>query len=318
MHRDPIETHNGARPVLRLISVMDERSTDVQLTSPLLSIAPGPTRVLCSSKDLGWRGLILEKHFSAPGERASAHIDCNVISMSTGASFRFGYREPGGRFVECQHRRGAIVVTPSGDVPEMRLHTATEFVHCGLEENFTRSVAEESGCQKAPHPVFRPGILDKTIRRILELLLEEITTEARLGSLFVDSLAHALATRYLQLDPASSKNVEPRVSSLPSRVLDRVLGKIESNLDADLSLESLAKESGYSRAHFLRMFQAATGLTPHRYVVNLRIRRAQERLRQKDRIIDVAASCGFSSQAHMTTLFRQCLAMTPAEFRRNA
>lgn len=45
---------------------------------------------------------------------------------------------------------------------------------------------------------------------------------------------------------------------------------IESSLDADLSLASLAKESGYSRAHLLRMFHAATGLTPHRYVVTLR------------------------------------------------
>ena len=238
--------------------------------------------------------------------------------MVSGSPTRFTYREPSGAFVECQNRRGSIIVFPSGDVPAVRLHKPSEFVHCALEEDFTRRVAEEIGCQQTSRPCFRARIYDKAIRRILELLLEELSTETRLGSLFVDSLAHALATRYLQLDTASSNSVEPRVSSLPTRVLNRVLEKIESNLDADLSLANLAKESGYSRAHFLRMFQSATGLTPHRYVVNLRIQRAQERLRQKDRIIDVAASCGFSSQSHMTTLFRQCLATTPAEFRRNA
>jgi AraC family transcriptional regulator len=293
-------------------------SESCETISPLVSIMPGPTRVLCSSKHLPWRGLVLERHFTAPGERAAGYIDKNVISMVTGSPSFFAHCEPSGAIVEWKNRRGTIIVIPAGDVPAVRLHKATEFVHCALEEEFTRSVGEEIGCHQASRTFFRPGIDDKAIRRILMLLLEEVSTETRLGGLFVDSLAHALATRYLQLRPSCSRSVAPRVSSLPPRVLSRVLEKIESNLDADLSLASLAKESGYSRAHFLRMFHAATGLTPHRYVVNLRIRRAQERLRQKDRIIDVAAACGFSSQAHMTTLFRQCLATTPAEFRRNA
>lgn len=103
------------------------------------------------------------------------------------------------------------------------------------------------------------------------------------------------------------------------RVLSRVREKIEANLDADLSLQSLAEESGYSRAHFTRLFRQSTGLTPHQYVMSLRLKRAQHQLKQRgSRIIDVAVSCGFSSQSHMTNLFRQRLEMTPGEFRRNA
>lgn len=110
-----------------------------------------------------------------------------------------------------------------------------------------------------------------------------------------------------------------RVSPLPARLLSRVQDKIHANLDSDLSLGTLAEASGYSRAHFLRMFRAATGLTPHQYVLDLRLSRAQEWLRKKDEsIISIAASCGFSSQSHMTSVFRQRLEMTPAEFRRNA
>ena len=109
------------------------------------------------------------------------------------------------------------------------------------------------------------------------------------------------------------------MSGLQPRILSRVREKIEANLDFELSLGSLAEESGYSRAHFLRMFRAATGLTPHQYVLDLRLRRAQDRLRQKgSSIIDVAVSCGFSSQSHMTSVFRQRLEMTPGEFRRKA
>jgi AraC family transcriptional regulator len=67
------------------------------------------------------------------------------------------------------------------------------------------------------------------------------------------------------------------------------------------------------------LFRASTGFTPHQYVLDLRLRRAQERLKESGTsIIDVAVSCGFSSQSHMTSLFRQRLEMTPATFRRNA
>ena len=73
------------------------------------------------------------------------------------------------------------------------------------------------------------------------------------------------------------------------------------------------------RINFLRLFRLATGLTPHQYVLGLRLKRAQDQLKQSGAsIIDVAVSCGFSSQSHMTSLFRQRLEMTPGEFRRHA
>jgi AraC family transcriptional regulator len=210
------------------------------------------------------------------------------------------------------------MITPSGPVPDLRLHNPSEFIHCALEEDFIRGVLEGLDRQPRLRPKFRTGLRDKSIQRIIGMLLEELETARPLGSLYVDSLAHALATRYMMLDCASLGRPESRAPGLMPRVLSRVREKIEANLDADLSLESLAQESGYSRAHFLRMFQAATGSTPHQYVLDLRFQRAKDRLRQKGAsIIEVAASCGFSSQSHMTNVFRQRLEMTPGEFRRN-
>ena len=211
------------------------------------------------------------------------------------------------------------MITPSGPVPDIRLHTSSEFVHCALDEKLTRSVLEELDRQPPARPMFRPGIRDRSIERIIGMLLDELEAERPSGRLYVDSLAHALATRYMLLDCRSAGRPESRAPGLVPRILSRVREKIEANLDTDLSLDSLAEESGYSRAHFLRMFRAATGLTPHQYVLDLRLRRAQDYLRQKgSSIIDVAVSCGFSSQSHMTSVFRQRLEMTPAEFRRNA
>jgi len=128
-----------------------------------------------------------------------------------------------------------------------------------------------------------------------------------------------IAPRPTRIGCSFARRPEARVSALPHRILNRVRDKIEANLDTVLSLASLAEESGYSRAHFIRMFRAATGSTPHQYVLGVRLSRAQDSLRKKDtRIIDIAVSCGFSSQSHMTSVFRQRLEMTPGEFRRQA
>ena len=290
--------------------------TKTRRQSPLLAIAPGPTRIVRSSLSLSWPGILLEKHLSAPGGRTSASSSQHVVSLFQGTPARFEYRSLSGEFVATVARPKTIMITPAGPVPDLRLHISAELIHCALEEGFIRSVVNELDCA-AVRPIFHAGIQDHSIQRILRLLLEELEAERPLGRLYVDSLAHALATRYVLLDVGTRGRSESRVAGLVPRILSRVRGKIEANLDSDLSLESLAEESGYSRAHFLRMFRAATGLTPHQYVLDLRLRRAQERLRQPgSSIIDVVVSCGFASQSHMTSIFRQHLGMTPAQFRR--
>ncbi len=287
--------------------------------SPLLAIAMGPTRIALSSLPLDWRCLLIEKHFTSQGDRTSASSDRHVISMFVGVPSRFEYRTVSGHFLARENRPGTIMITPCGPAPDIRLHTPSELVHCAIEDEFTRGVMDELDGKHAPCPVFRANVQDKSIQRMLAMLIEELETERPLGRLYVDSLAHALATRYLLLDCEPAVRPETRASGLLPRLVSRVREKIEANLDTDLSLDNLAQETGYSRAHFLRMFRVATGLTPHQYVVGLRLSRAQEFLKQKGTsIVDVAASCGFASQSHMTSVFRQRLEMTPGEFRRNA
>jgi AraC family transcriptional regulator len=92
---------------------------------------------------------------------------------------------------------------------------------------------------------------------------------------------------------------------------------MKHSFEADLTLDSLAADSGYSRAHFLRMFRAATDQTPHQYLLSLRLEKAIQMMREKSRaLIDVAVACGFSSHTHFTNVFRSKFGMLPSEYRR--
>jgi AraC family transcriptional regulator len=286
-------------------------------TSPLLAIAPGPACILRSSASLSWNGMLLERHLYSPGERRSAAVADHVVSMFHGAAPSFEYRDVSGEFLTASGRPGRIMISPAGPLPDIRLHTPAELIHCAIDADLLCSVSDELE-HRPETPTFRAAIHDKSMQRIIGLLWDELAAERSASRLYVDSLVHALATRYLLFDVGQMDRPPTRVMGLLPRTLNRVRERIEANLHADLSLATLAQESGYSRAHFLRLFRASTGFTPHQYVLDLRLRRAQEQLQQScANIIDVAVSCGFASQSHMTSLFRQRFEVTPATFRRN-
>jgi AraC family transcriptional regulator len=97
-----------------------------------------------------------------------------------------------------------------------------------------------------------------------------------------------------------------------------VLDYVDAHLNDDLSLAELAKVSGLSAHHFGAAFKASTGATPHRYVIEQRVERARDLLRDRGQgIADVAYAVGFSSQSHFTANFRRIVGVTPSRFRRS-
>ncbi len=89
----------------------------------------------------------------------------------------------------------------------------------------------------------------------------------------------------------------------------------EARYEEDLSLADLARLTGLPRHHLIRAFRRETGLTPHAYLVDVRVRRARERLRRGEMPGDVAAATGFCDQPHLTRAFKARFGVTPGAFR---
>jgi AraC family transcriptional regulator len=157
-----------------------------------------------------------------------------------------------------------------------------------------------------------------TLQYTLRALEAELEAGFPGGRLFGESLLCALAVR-LQQSHGVSPPADPKLrNGLPRVRLKKVIEYMEANLDREIALTALANTAGYSRSHFLRMFRTATHQTPHHYVLQLRLKRAQELMRRgRMSLIDIAAHCGFSSHAHLSRTFRQLLGVAPSEYRRN-
>jgi RpiB/LacA/LacB family sugar-phosphate isomerase len=105
---------------------------------------------------------------------------------------------------------------------------------------------------------------------------------------------------------------------IPPRRLARVIEHIRNNLDTPLAVSALCRIAEMSQSHFSKLFKLSTGLTPHQFVLQERINRSKELLRQGHaKLVDVALGVGFENQAHFTTVFGNLVGMTPRQFQRS-
>jgi len=82
---------------------------------------------------------------------------------------------------------------------------------------------------------------------------------------------------------------------------------------------TLAREVGLSRAHFYRLFERSTRMTPHVYLNLLRMELAVSSVvYASDSLADVSDRLGFAAPAHFTRFFRDHAGVKPSEFRRVA
>ncbi|MBR4938362.1 MAG: helix-turn-helix transcriptional regulator, partial [Kiritimatiellae bacterium] len=79
-----------------------------------------------------------------------------------------------------------------------------------------------------------------------------------------------------------------------------------------------SRDAGLALAKFFENFKRETGLPPHSFILNCRIRRAQTLLDGGRHSIDaIAGMLRFSSRQHFSTVFKRTLGTTPARYRRN-
>jgi transcriptional regulator GlxA family with amidase domain len=99
-------------------------------------------------------------------------------------------------------------------------------------------------------------------------------------------------------------------------VLAEVQGWIADHLDEDLAVPRLAERAAMSPRHFARVFRAATGETPARFVERARVEQARRRLEESGAgIEEIAHGCGFGTPETMRRAFLRALRVGPAEYR---
>ena len=189
-----------------------------------------------------------------------------------------------------------------------------------MSVNFTDAYLKELFGEKVPRldpeRGARYGVVDTHVVDLVQRLQHQLRWGEPLGAAYVQGLSLTLASYVLVNAHGSCLS---RAEHAPSARLESeaITAYVEDNLGCNISLLEMAASAGYSPDHFARLFKRTFRVSPHQYILARRIERAKSMLRDpKYSIVDVALACGFSSQAHLSAMFKRSTGVTPGTYRK--
>lgn len=183
-----------------------------------------------------------------------------------------------------------------------------------LLQSVARETLDRNPDQLELLPEFRTR--DPQLEAIATLLLAELKQGNSGSRLYIESLANILAVHLLRQYMTTKPQMPIYEGGLSQRQLLQVLDYINDHLHQDIKLADLAALLSMSQFHFSHLFKQAIGTAPYQYLLQQRVERAKQLLKQTDQsIVDIAFLCGFNSHSHLSKQFRQLTGATPRMYR---
>ncbi|GAC1538948.1 MAG: hypothetical protein NVS3B10_29880 [Polyangiales bacterium] len=178
-----------------------------------------------------------------------------------------------------------------------------------IDRDVVAEIGDALGCKQGPSI----GLVRDAARiTTLGAVLAEESTCTDPGALLAsDALTEAMIAIALRgmTAPADDARVpiDPAIAS--------AVRHIEAAYAEPLTVDAMARVAMMSRFHFSRRFRDATGRSPYRYLVDVRLERAAELLRRgRCGVTEVALSVGFSDPSRFARMFRQRFGASPAQW----
>jgi len=301
--------------------------------------APARARaVRLSSRGLGWSTLNFERYDSPPSSRAlpkgSRH---HLIFVGLGGGRMV--RVLAGETAELELSSGCVAVVPSNTPVTWTWSTRISFSVLALEPAFLDRVAEEVfGLQPDDYRlVFSERVSDAAITNIAGVLSREAVRQEPGGRLYAESLANILSVHLLRNYAQCADGRTLGACSMPDEtVTDTVAGAtagrmgfhsravaeavryMQDNYSREVPLSDIAAAVHLSPFHLTRLFKQTLGVSPHQYLIQVRVNSARSLLTAgsgERSLAEVASAVGFADQSHLTRHFKRLLGVTPKQLR---
>src|ERR1700730_7955036 len=213
---------------------------------------------------------------------------------------------------------GDSTMLDCSEVSTVTMHSALDTVRLYVPRLTLQDfVQEEYGSGEVhlrpPQQVMRDPILYH-LGACLGALLERPEEN---NSLLVDYIALSLQHHLYQTCSARPAWNSRTRGGLAPWQLSRAKEAMDAGLDKEITIARLAYACRLSTSQSARAFRQSTGCPPHRWLLQRRIKRAQDLLLNSDKTLaEIARACGFSDQGHLVRAFGQAVGTSPGLWRR--
>jgi AraC family transcriptional regulator len=246
-----------------------------------------------------------------------AHPHCHVLIKAEGADTQFAV---GDELVALTDTQAVLI---NAWEPHAYVHyedrPRTVILALYIEPGWLKSFRPNWAASAAPGFFEQSaGELSPRIRRLAMELAAVMVNDPGASSVQEQLLSDLMISVIERFTPWRA--IAPSLSAARGDGVDwrirRAIELIRAEPQIALDIGSLARESGLSRAHFYRLFQRSTHLTPHVYLNVLRMELAVNSVVNADTsLAKMSCRLGFSAPAHFTRFFRDHAGVKPSEFR---
>lgn len=242
----------------------------------------------------------------------------HVYSRHTHEGYAVGLIERGAETFEYRHSKfvapaGHVVVINPGEVHTGQAATALGWSYnmlypdvSLLQEATSQITGRTSDVPFFPDPVIQDDQLANAIlglHKALESGANALERQSRQLLVFGQLVARHADNRPNLITPTKEQTSVRLVREY-----------LESLYARNILLEELASIANLSPYHLLRVFRQEIGLPPHSYLMQVRVRRAQEMLRARLPVSQVALETGFTDQSHLNRHFKRIVGVTPGQY----
>jgi AraC-like DNA-binding protein len=178
-----------------------------------------------------------------------------------------------------------------------------------ISEILTECYGAKCALSYFPSPVTFDNDVSKRLLHALLLLDQNTNTFLEAQTRFIQAIAelfirHGQPRRFPQYP---KKNVT---------AIRKACEFIRAMASENISLDDIARAVGVSRFHFLRIFKATTGFSPHAYLIQRRLDIAKTLIENGCSLVQAAFEAGFADQSHMTRRFKAAYGVTPGQYQK--
>jgi AraC family transcriptional regulator len=260
---------------------------------------------------------------SAPGEsgvsvlgvrfRGGAHVDMNAGQhlVCFVSQVHIECRMAGRANAE-HATTGSLAICPAGIDAAANTRQSVDAIIVAIDPGrFALAAAEDSALEA--RLMDRLSGYDRGLFDLARVLAVQSAEDYPNGALFWNEAAgrfiEGLVARHTSGRESRTRGV------LGETVLDRLREYVMAHLDQPIEVAAMAKLAGRSPFNFTRVFSRSVGVSPHRYVIHLRLQRAIDMVRDgRTGLAEIAACTGFADQSHLSRWVRRVYGASLTQF----
>ncbi|EQB4544722.1 TPA: helix-turn-helix domain-containing protein [Pseudomonas aeruginosa] len=293
---------------------VDEFGEKGEHSAPAPAPAPAPGRLIRREEHT-----LIHNSEAVPDPHSVIHIPCSeMLSVIVQfCDFTFHRLRKRNKSVSDDGRlQESISIAYLCDEIKCQRCATYDTVRFMLPRTSMKNFLDEEGLRMSEELERIIGVNNPVVYHLAMALMSSSARPEERNDMFIEQVMLALLTHLHE------RFASPPVQTYTSKglapwQLKKTNELIAEHLAEGVSVERLAKECGLSRSYFSKAFKSSTGLSPHEWLMQMRVDRAKDMmLRGDESLSQISLACGFSDQAHFSRAFLRLTKSSPSAWRR--